>query len=273
MSLRWSRILFGLAIAGFLVPPDAQAVTLTFEATYNREVIFLGATATESSISPINFSFSISVDPTVTGTSGPNFSTNGNNTNVNATTFFGASPFSPSPFTASLTQLAGVNSPNQSNGYATQYYDSYNGGSIPNTGFRAVSFMSSMNGSGASNYFFSAGTYVGGVPLGLDDVRLTDGETLMGWLSTAKTESLSWFIDEGGTFYPPGDINQRRGDEYRGFATLVSISPVPGPIVGAGLPGLLMAVVGFIGWRRSRRALATDRNSDGSSPTKIEARA
>jgi hypothetical protein len=28
--------------------------------------------------------------------------------------------------------------------------------------------------------------------------------------------------------------------------------PVPGPILGAGLPGLLMAVAGFIGWRRSR---------------------
>jgi hypothetical protein len=28
---------------------------------------------------------------------------------------------------------------------------------------------------------------------------------------------------------------------------------VPGPIVGAGLPSLLMAVAGFIGWRRSHR--------------------
>ena len=47
---------------------------------------------------------------------------------------------------------------------------------------------------------------------------------------------------------------------------------IPGPVVGAGLPGLLMAFVGYFGWRRSRRALATDRNSDGCSPTKIEAR-
>jgi hypothetical protein len=30
---------------------------------------------------------------------------------------------------------------------------------------------------------------------------------------------------------------------------------VPGPAVGAGLPGLLMAIAGFISWRRSRRAL------------------
>ncbi|UPJ53343.1 hypothetical protein IVB30_19725 [Bradyrhizobium sp. 200] len=36
----------------------------------------------------------------------------------------------------------------------------------------------------------------------------------------------------------------------------VSGLPVPGPIVGAGLPGLLIAVAGFIGWRCSRRAPA-----------------
>jgi hypothetical protein len=32
----------------------------------------------------------------------------------------------------------------------------------------------------------------------------------------------------------------------------VSVSEVPSPIIGAGLPGLLMAIAGFIGWRRSR---------------------
>jgi hypothetical protein len=33
------------------------------------------------------------------------------------------------------------------------------------------------------------------------------------------------------------------------------VSGVPGPMVGAGLPDILLAVAGFIGWRRSRRAL------------------
>jgi hypothetical protein len=254
MRLQVSRILFGLIIVGFLLPPDAQAVTLTFEATYNREVVFVGAAATESRIAPINFSFSISFDPTVIGASGPNFSTSGNNTNVNATTLFGASPFSSSPFTSSLIQLAGINpnSPNQSNGYATQYYDSYSGGSIPNTGFRAASFVSSMHSNGASNYFFSAGAYVGGVPLRLDDVRLTDGETFVNWLTTAKTESLSWFVNEGGTFYP-ADINQRKGDEYRGYATLVSISGVPEPSTWA-MMFLGFAGVGYLAYRRRKVA-------------------
>lgn len=36
----------------------------------------------------------------------------------------------------------------------------------------------------------------------------------------------------------------------------ITTSPVPSPTVGAGLPGFLMAIAGFIGWRRSRRASA-----------------
>jgi hypothetical protein len=217
----WSACHIWLVIVASLLSLNeakADQVTLTFNATYNDEVVFTGATATENSIAPISFSFSVSFNPAVVGTSGPTFDTSGSI----AQTYFGPFTFSPSPFTSALSQLAGVNaSSSQSTALETQ---TYNIG--PNTGYRAVGFSS---GSG-SNYFFSASSYLGGAPMGPSDVGVIDAPTFISDLMTAETQSSSWFIDEGGIFYPPsGDINQRRGNEYRGFATLVSISPVPWP--------------------------------------------
>lgn len=49
--------------------------------------------------------------------------------------------------------------------------------------------------------------------------------------------------------------NTASGDNYLGLDD-VSIAAVPGPIMGAGLPGLVMALGGLLAWRRRRMAVA-----------------
>lgn len=92
--------------------------------------------------------------------------------------------------------------------------------------------------------------------------------------SNSQTVGASWAIDMTvpGIFFPTvtafGYVNLRyRDGEYNGFSVQlpleefhytfspVTIAPVPGPIVGAGLPGILITIAGFIGWRRSRCTL------------------
>lgn len=43
---------------------------------------------------------------------------------------------------------------------------------------------------------------------------------------------------------------------FRDATFSATISPVPGPIVGAGIPGVVMALGGLIAWRRRRRTFA-----------------
>jgi hypothetical protein len=50
------------------------------------------------------------------------------------------------------------------------------------------------------------------------------------------------------------DSNQ--GDNFGSITFDVNAAAVPGPIVGAGLPGLVMALGGFVAWRRRRNQAA-----------------
>jgi hypothetical protein len=58
------------------------------------------------------------------------------------------------------------------------------------------------------------------------------------------------------TFFAPNGTDLAGVPGQPGSWSL-AVDPVPGPLVGAGLPGLLMAVAGFIGWRCNRRSAPT----------------
>lgn len=70
---------------------------------------------------------------------------------------------------------------------------------------------------------------------------------------------LSILVPTGATVLQLGlndDIFGDNSGSLRVDVTASRTTPVPGPIVGAGLPGLAMAVGGFLAWRRRKSALA-----------------
>jgi hypothetical protein len=111
-----------------------------------------------------------------------------------------------------------------------------NAGSIQEDGFQSFEYAINAGGNGANNPFFTPLTF-----------------TITGTgLTLASFNELSVPPPNGGdpAFMVIDIISKTTGN-----TGLVDISSVPGPIVGAGLPGLAMACTGLVALARRRRKL------------------
>jgi hypothetical protein len=121
---------------------------------------------------------------------------------------------------------------------------------------------------------FSAQNFTAGTPnllhFSIPYLTLTDGEITSWYISTLgfpvgcampSGPNLCNFSSGSGNpplSFPNGDIIQQScatcfAETARGSGTW----SVPFPAIGAGLPGLLFAALGMIGWRRRRQKIAT----------------
>jgi len=69
--------------------------------------------------------------------------------------------------------------------------------------------------------------------------------------------SLNYILDLNSISSPPAFALEQNLGGHNLIASTITYSPVPGPIAGAGLPGLILASGGLLGWWQRRQTAGT----------------
>jgi hypothetical protein len=270
-----NAVVAGVMASGIGFSSLTNATELTFAATYNQAMNFVGSDVLQNqSFNALSFNFTVSFDPQVTWLMPPTTTystyTGDNGSPVNyvwtgANTVYGQPTFSQSPVSTNAgyqyTQNQYLNNYSTSYGNAVyNYWDSQ----YTSYGGKPIGFSLNYQGQPAPNspdyavYFFEVATHFLPPPTSAAEVTNISPDTFLSYLLSARDQKAVWNLNEGG-YYMGQDISSRTGSLYFGSATLVAIDGVAAPIPEPETYAMMLAglsLLGLTAWRRRQKLTA-----------------